>query len=248
MGNLHITQSDHADRLPNAETNSRSNATVKTLQPVVRVNVFRRLADRQVLGAVRVHSLGLHLNSDNLDGLVPSTQSTTERRCDDLLGDAKLLALLLASDPPDTGFCDTRETEARAPVGHLADRDGVHTTVDTADTFLAPDFHKCLHGTRGLHASRGDLVLRDLDGLHAGAETHGGIGLRETSDHTARDTCDEVRGTEAFGVKLSLGSNKEKDSALGGCLDPSPGDETLVDCVTHLLASLPCRDALIAAD
>lgn len=227
LGN--ITQSNHANRLPNAETNPGGNAAVQSFQTVVLINVLGRLCNGQVLGAVGIYRLGLHLNTDDLDGLIPSAETTTQSRCNDLLHDTELLTILLAGDLADTRLGDTGQTKARAPVGDLADRDGVHTAVDTANTFLSPDVHERLHGAWGLHPGSRDLVLCDLDGLHASAETHGGIGLREASNHTARDTGDEVGGTEGLGIELGLGRNEEEDGSFGGGFDPGPGNETLVE-------------------
>ena len=73
-------------------------------------------------------------------------------------------------------------------------------------------------------------MLCDFDGLHARAETHCGVGLREAADHAARDTGDEVVGTEGLCVEFGFRGNEEKDGAFGGGFDPGPGDETLVDC------------------
>jgi hypothetical protein len=108
--------------------------------------------------------------------------------------------MLFVHDPANTGFRNTGQTKARSPVGDLAHRDGVDTTVDTAETLRAPNLHEGLKRTRGLRAGGCDLVLCDLDRLHASAETHGGIGLRETTRHTTRDTSKEVGSAERLGV------------------------------------------------
>jgi hypothetical protein len=73
-------------------------------------------------------------------------------------------------------------------------------------------------------------VLCDLDRLHARAETHGGVGLCQTADHTTRDTGDEVVRAERLRVELGFGCDEEEDGALRGGFDPGPGDESLVDC------------------
>jgi hypothetical protein len=73
-------------------------------------------------------------------------------------------------------------------------------------------------------------MLGDLDRLHAGAETHGGIGLCNTTGDTTKDTTAELGGAGLAGVVLGLGSDEEKDGTLAGCFNPGPGDETLVDC------------------
>jgi hypothetical protein len=227
---LHITERNHADRLPNAKTDSRSNATVQTLDTVLAVDVIERLSNCQVLGAIGVYRLGLHLDTDNLDGLVPCGKTTTKRGGGDFLPNTELLAALLAHHFADTRLGDTRETEARAPVGDLAHGDGVDTAVDTADALRAIDCHESLHGAGGLHAAGCHLVLCDLHRLHARAEAHGGICLRKTANHAARDTRHEVVRAGGLGVVFGFRSDEEEDGALGGGFDPGPWDETLVDC------------------
>jgi hypothetical protein len=84
-------------------------------------------------------------------------------------------------------------------------------------------------------------VLGDLNRLHASAETHGSVGLSETTSHTAGNTRNEVVGAGVAGVELGLGCDEEEDGALGGCFDPSPGDETLVDCARVMSAVVTQR-------
>jgi hypothetical protein len=236
---LHITERNHADRLPNAETNSRSNATVQTFHTVLAVDVVESLADRQVLGAVGVDRLGLHLDTDNLNGLIPCGQTTTKRGGRDFLNDAELLAALLAHHLADSRLGDTRETEARAPVGDLAHGNGVDTAVDTADTLLAVDSHERLQGAGRLHAAGCHLVLCNLYRLHARAEAHGGVCLRETTDHAARDARDEVVRAGGLGVVFGFRSDEEEDGALRGGLDPGPWNEALVDCALCVSCQVP---------
>lgn len=229
-----VTESNHADGLPDAQADTRGDTTVEALHTVLRVNVFEGLADSHVLGTVGVLLLALHLDTDDLNRLVPGGQTTTEGGSEDLLRSTKLLTVLLTSSLADTGFGDTGQTEARAPVGDLADGDGVDALVDTADTLSAVDVHECLHGAWGLDASRRHLVLGDLNRLHASAEAHGSVGLGKTTDHTTGDARNEVVGAGVAGVELGLGCDEEEDGALGGSFDPSPGDETLVDCARVL--------------
>ena len=184
QGYVHITKSNHADCLPDTETDSGGDTAVQALHTVVGVDVLRCGRDVEVLGAIRVDSLGLKLNTDDLDGLVPRAQTATKGRSGDLLENTQLLAALLAGHPADTSLSNTGQTEARTPVGDLAHSDGVDTAIDTTETLGAPDLHECLHGARGLSASSCDLVLCDLDCLHAGAEAHGSVGLRKTTGHT----------------------------------------------------------------
>lgn len=72
-------------------------------------------------------------------------------------------------------------------------------------------------------------MLGDLDGLHTGAKAHGGIGLRHTTRHAARDAAQELGRASGAGVVFGLRGDEEEHSALCGGLDPSPGDQTLVE-------------------
>jgi hypothetical protein len=67
-------------------------------------------------------------------------------------------------------------------------------------------------------------VLGDLDRLHAGAETHGSVGLCDTTGDTTDDATTELIGTEAAGVVFGLGSDEKENGTLGGGLNPGPGD------------------------
>lgn len=133
---------------------------------------------------------------------------------------------------------NTAETESRAPVGDLSDSNGVDTLVDARDTFTAVNVHESGHGAGSLSASLDGLVLSHLDGLHARAEAHGRVGLRQTARHATNDARAEVVGAEALGVVFGLGRDEEKDGALGGRFDPGPGNETLVDCAEKSLLAL----------
>lgn len=226
--NVHVTKSHHADSLPNTQTNTGRNTTVQTLEAVGIVDILESLADGQVLGTVRVLSLALHLNPNNLNRLVPSRQTTTETRGKHLLPSRQLLALLLAGDLADGRLGQTGQTEAGTPVGSLANGDGVDTTVDTADTLLAIDVHERGKGAGGLDAGRGHFVLGNLDGLHAGAETHGGVGLGDTTSHTTGNTTDEVVRTQGAGLVFGFGGDEEEHGALGGGLNPGPRNESLI--------------------
>lgn len=73
-------------------------------------------------------------------------------------------------------------------------------------------------------------MLGDLDRLHAGAEAHSRVGLRQTTGHTTRNARREVTSAKGLGVVLGLRGDEEEDGALGGGFDPCPWDQTLVDC------------------
>ena len=227
--NVHIAKGNHANRLPDTQSNTRSDTAVETLDTVGLVDVLEGISDSHLLGAVGIILLALHLDTDDLDGLIPSGQTTTNGRGGDLLNRAELLALLLSREIADSLLRETAETEARAPVGHLADGNSVDTLVDAADTLLAVDAHEGSPGARDLLTGGGHLVLGDLDRLHAGAEAHGGVRLRNTACHAANDATAEVAGAQGAGIPLSLGGDEEEDGALGGSLDPGPWNKTLVD-------------------
>lgn len=216
--------------MPNAETNARSDTTVQTGETVGVVNVAESVADSHLLGAVGIVLFALHLDTDDLNGLVPGGETTTETGSEDLFPGTELVAVPLTGGAANPALSQAAETKAGAPVGHLADGNGVDTLVDALDTLLAVNVHESLEGGGRLDTGGGQLVLGDFDRLHAGAETHGGISLGDTTGDTTQDTTTELGGTSSAGIVFSLGRNKEKDGALGGGFDPGPGDEALVDC------------------
>lgn len=112
--------------------------------------------------------------------------------------------LALARHITDTLLGQPRQTEAGTPVGHLANRDRVDTLINTSNTLLAVDVGEHGEGARGLDAGRCLLVARDLDRLHACAETHGSVRLRDTTENTSGDTSEEGSGTERAGIVPAL--------------------------------------------
>lgn len=139
---------------------------------------------------------------------------------------------------------NTAQTEPRTPVCDLSDSNGVDTLVDSLDSLAAVDVHESGHGAGSFAAGLNGLVLGHFDGLHASAEAHGRVRLRETTGHAADDATAEVVGAEALCVELGFGSDEEEDGALGGGFDPGPGDETLVDCFQAMSAfmSVACSN------
>lgn len=224
----HVTQSNHTNSLPNAESNTRSDTTVQSFDAVAFVDVLECFSDRQILGSVWVIGLALHLHPNDFDGLIPRRQTTTEGAGDDLFKATELLSLLLVGHFPNGRLGQSGETESRSPVGGLADRDRVDALVDASDAFLSVDVGKGLEGRRGFHALRGQLVLGYLHRLHAGAETHGRVRLGDTADHATGDARNKVVGSKRLGVVLCLGGDEEEDGTLCRGFDPGPGDETLV--------------------
>lgn len=221
---LHVTHRNHADGLPDAESDAGRDAPVQPLEAVLVVDVLERVAHRHLLGPVGVVGLALHLDADDLNGLVPGAQATAERRRRDLLHGAQLLRLRLARGVADALLCEAAEPEAGPPVGHLADGDGVDALVDTADALLAPDVHEGLERRLGLDARRRELVLGDLHRLHARAEAHGRVRLRHAARHAARDAAPELGRAQAAREVLGLGGDEEEHGALGRRLDPGPWD------------------------
>lgn len=231
MNNLHVTKSHHADSLPDTQAYTRRHTTVETLNAIGVVDVLECPANIQVLRSVGVVLLALHFNADHLNRLVPGGETTTQTGCQDLFQGGQLLAVVLAGELANAHFRRTGETETGAPVGGLADRNGIDTTVDTPDALLTVDIHEGLEGARGLHTLCGHLVLGDFDRLHAGAEPHGGIRLGHTTGHTAGNTRQEVRSAKHLGTVFRLRRNEEKDSTFGGSLNPGPRNETLIICM-----------------
>lgn len=229
MGDLHITERNHADRLPNTKRNTRRNTTIEPFDAVLRVHVLRSRAHSQLLRPVRVLGLALHLDTDNLDRLIPRTETTTECAGQNLLTNTKLLTTILARELPNPVLGDPTQSESRSPVRDLPHSDRIHTLVDPANALGTVNPHERRNRAGRLHAGRRDLMLGDLDRLHAGAEAHGGVGLRKPASHAAADAGNEVGCAERLGVVFGFGGDKEEDGAFGRGFDPSPGDEALVD-------------------
>lgn len=114
---------------------------------------------------------GTDLDSDNLNGLVPCRERTADRAGQDLVHGTEPVSLLDALDVPQALLGETGETHSASPVGRLTERDGVDTLVDTGDTLSAVNVHEHLEGALGRGAGLDLLVSRDLDRLHARAET-----------------------------------------------------------------------------
>lgn len=239
-GNAHVTKGDHADGLPDTKTDSRDDTAVQALDTVVGVNVSKGVADSHLLGSVRIVLLALHLHTDDLDGLVPGTETTTETGGDDLLPGCQLLLLRLAGEGADPSLGQTAETETTSPVGHLANGNGVDALVDALDALAAVNVHEGRKGRLGLDAGGSHLVLGDFDRLHTRAETHGGIGLSDTTRDTTEDTTTEFGGTSRAGIVLGLGGDEKKNGALGRSFNPSPWDQALVDCSLRKARQLAC--------
>lgn len=256
LGN--IAQRDHAHRLPDAQTDARHDAAVEALHAALAVDVLESVADGHLFGAVGVVFLALHFHAHHFDRLVPGGETAAESGGEDLLGHAELDAgVFFAADFADAGFAvrdevlvwlcglfgkltgknirNTTQTESATPVRNLPDSNGVDALVDASQTLAAVDVHESGHGAGGLDAGLDGLVLGHLDRLHARAEAHGGVGLRQTARHAAQDAGAEVVGAEGFGVEFGLGGDEEEHGALGGGFDPGPGDEALVDCGMSLV-------------
>jgi hypothetical protein len=255
----HITECNHAHGLPHTQTDTRHHAAVQAFDTGLPVDVFEGVADGHLLGPVGVFFLALHFYAHDFDGLVPGGETTTKSGGEDLFGRTELDGgVFLVGDFADAGFAvgvvlvglflillsslggnlrNTAETEPRTPVGDLSNSNSVDTLVDARNTFAAVDVHESSHSTGSLSTRLDGLVLGHLDGLHACAEAHGRIGLRQTTSHATNDAGAEVVGAEAAGVVLGLGSDEEENGAFGRGFDPGPGNETLVDCAGGVLSA-----------
>lgn len=228
-GFSHVTDGNHANGLPDTKTNARDNTTVEATDTALAVNVAERVSNRHLLGAVGVFLLALHLHADNLNGLVPGAETTTDRGSKDLLHGRELLIAALAAGGADPALGEARETETGAPVGHLADSNSVDTLVNATNALAAVNVHEGSKCRLGLDTSSCHLMLGNLDGLHAGAEAHSGIGLGDTTSDTTSDTSAKLASASIARVELSLRRDEEQDGALGRSFDPGPGNKTLVD-------------------
>lgn len=112
-----------------------------------------------------------HLNSNDLDRLVPSSKSASNSGSKDLVHSAELLAFLDALDASQRRLGKTSETETRSPVCGLTNGDSVDTLVDTSNTFTSVDIHEDFKSRSWWASGLDCLVSSDLNSLHARAET-----------------------------------------------------------------------------
>lgn len=216
--------------MPNAQPDAWHHTTVQTPDTILGVDVCQCVPNSHLCRPIRIHGLALHLHADDLDGLVPRAETTTQTRREDLLPRIQLSAILLPSRLADALLRKAAEAETRSPVRHLADGYGIDSLVDAPDSLFPVYIHEGSEGSRGLDACGGHLGLGNLDGLHTSAETHGRICLRDTTHDTSSDTGSEITSTRGARVVFGFGGDEQEDGALGGGLNPGPGDETLVDC------------------
>ena len=227
---LHITHSHHADCLPYPQSDTRRDTTIQTLETIGLVDVPGRVTDRHLLGPVGILLLALRLDADDLYRLVPGGEPTTHSRSHDLLHSAKLIFLALARKTADTLLSQTGQPKSKAPVRHLPDSNSVDALVDSTDALGAVDIHESRKGALGLGAGSSQLVLRDLDRLHAGTEAHSGVSLSRTTRDTPDHASAKLRRTGDTGIVLGFRGDEEQHGSFGRGFDPGPGDETLVDC------------------
>jgi hypothetical protein len=221
---LHITHSNHANRLPNAQSDTGNHPAIQALDSVLRINILQRVANGHLRRPVGINRLALHLDADDLNRLVPGAETTTQTGCEDLLPGVELSALILPRHFADTLLRQATEPKSRAPVSHLPDRDSVDTLVDTLDALLAVDIHEGGEGAGGLDTCSGQLGLGDLHRLHASAEAHSRVCLRNTTQDASTNTGGKIIGAEGTGVVLGFGSDEEEDGTLSGGLNPRPGN------------------------
>ncbi len=123
---------------------------------------------------------------------------------------------------------DPAQPKPAPPVRHLPHRHRIDALVDPRETLPPVDIHKRGDRAGDFNPALRGAVLGHLHRLHAGAEAHGGVGLRKAAGHAARDAGGEVAGAEGLGVVFGFGGDEEEDGAFGGGFDPGPGDEALV--------------------
>jgi hypothetical protein len=111
------------------------------------------------------------LDSDDLNRLVPGSQSTTNGTGKDLVESTKLLSLLDTPDISQRALGKSSETHSRSPIGSLTNSNGIDTLVDTGQTFTLVNIGKDLEGRLDGGADTSLLVSGDLDSLHTSAET-----------------------------------------------------------------------------
>src|SRR6266566_5583177 len=97
----HIAHGNHADGLPDTEADARRHAAVQAPEAVGLVDVAERVPDRHLLGPVGVLRLALHLDADDLDGLVPGAEPAAQAAGQDLLGGPQIVAVGLARGAAD---------------------------------------------------------------------------------------------------------------------------------------------------
>jgi hypothetical protein len=178
----------HAQIPRPTETDTGCDTSVETLETVGLVDVVEGVEDSLFGRGVGVDRLdgGLHLShqpcpmnvkkwtdldSDNLNGLIPGSQSTTDGTGENLVESAKLFTFLDTPHVPQTGLGQTSESHSRSPVGSLTNSDGVDSLVDSGQTFSLVDILKDLEGGFDGSTDAGLLVSGNLDSLHARAET-----------------------------------------------------------------------------
>ena len=114
-------------------------------------------------------------------------------------------------------MCDLRnptQPKPTPPIRNLSYRHSIDTLINPLNPLCTIYRHKRRHRARHFLALRRGLVLRHLHGLHARAEAHSRICLRQTTGHTAPDAGEEVRGAGCFGVVFGFGGDEEEDGTL----------------------------------
>jgi hypothetical protein len=93
-----------------------------------------------------LNKITTHLNSDDLDGLVPRRERATNGARENLIERTKTFTLLDPLDIPQGRFGETGKAHSGTPIGCLSDSDGVDTLVDTGNTLATIDVHEHLEG------------------------------------------------------------------------------------------------------
>ena len=228
FANIHVTESNHADGLPYSETDSRRHAAIKAHDTILGVDVLECLADGKVLGTVWIFRLALHLDPNDFDGLIPRTETTSQAASQNLLERSQFLSILFAGHFSNRRLRKSRQSKPRTPIGRLADGYRVDALVDAANSFPAIDVHKGLKSAGRFDTRGGQLVLSNLDRFHASAESHGGVSLRNTTDHPSADSAHKIRRAHVLCIVFRLRGHKEQDRPFCRSFNPGPGNQALI--------------------
>jgi len=125
------------------------------------------------------------------------------------------LTLGFVVEGADAVFSNATQPKPRPPIGNLPNSNSINSLINPPNPLSAINPHESSKRARRFNPRFHGLVLGDLDGFHARAESHGRVGLCETARHAAADARDEVGGAEGFGVEFGFRGDEEEDGAFG---------------------------------
>jgi hypothetical protein len=91
-----IATKHHAHSQIYTKPDSRSDAPIEPLQPMVLVNILGSSPNVQFLRSIRILRLALHLNSNHFNRLIPTPKRPSNNRSHQLFGNTQLSMLILA--------------------------------------------------------------------------------------------------------------------------------------------------------